>query len=315
MFNVHCSMNRLRRLLIIGILTFVLVSACKSNAPQQISSQTDNTAAEAVRVVDHAIGKTKVPINPQRVVVLSDGLDTALSLGIKPVGSTQSLKEDDYLENRLEEIESVGTPGQPNLEAIVALKPDLILGIKSDNQYNYKLLSQIAPTVLAETKTNGDWQTILSQYAEALGKTDKAEQITRAYKARIEKFQAQMGDRLQETKVSIVNVRQDRIYVYLENTFCGKIVADAGLPRPSHQTILGNSPSIKIGKELLHKADGDIIFIWTSGSADSETVRKAQSELEQLKADPLWSKLNAVQQGKVYEVPGYWGEWVRSQLT
>ncbi|MDJ0593425.1 MAG: hypothetical protein QNJ72_26140 [Pleurocapsa sp. MO_226.B13] len=28
--------------------------------------------------------------------------------------------------------------------------------------------------------------------------------------------------------------------------------------------------------------------------------------MKQLKADPLWSKLNAVQQGKVYDVPSYW---------
>jgi iron complex transport system substrate-binding protein len=315
-------MYKLRRLLIIGILAFAFVSACRGNSPQQIGSQAENTSAEAVRVIDHAFGQTQVPINPQRVVVLNTGLDTALSLGVKPVGTVRVRSDKNYLKQRVEEVESIGNSSSPNLEAIVALKPDLILGTKWDGQNNYKLLSQIAPTVLAEVETSGDWKKMLSKYAEALGKTDKAEQIMADYHARIEEFQAQMGDcalkdtashkasrrhRLEEIEVSIVNVRQNRIRVYLEDSFPGTIVADAGLPRPSHQANAKTPFAIEINNELLHLADGDIIFTWTSGDGiGEEDFQKAQTEWEQLKADPLWSKLNAVQQGKVYEVPGYW---------
>ncbi|MGV2828125.1 hypothetical protein [Myxosarcina sp. GI1(2024)] len=82
-------MAKTPRLLIIAILTFVLVSACGENASRQSSSQVDNSSTEAVKIVNHALGKTKVPINPQRIVVLASGLDTVLSLGVKPVDSTQ----------------------------------------------------------------------------------------------------------------------------------------------------------------------------------------------------------------------------------
>lgn len=146
---------------------------------------------------------------------------------------------------------------------------------------------------------------MLSKYTEALGKTDNAEQIMADYNTRIEEFQAQMGDRLYSTEVSIVRVYQNRISIYLKDSFCGTIVADVGLSRPPHQTNTEQTFNMAIGKELLHKADGDVIFIWTYGS-NEEIAQDAQTALKQLKADPLWSKLNAVQQGKVYEVPGYW---------
>ena len=307
MFNVYCSMNRLRRFLIIGILTSVFVSACGGNSSQQTNSQTNDISAEAVRVVNHIMGQTKVPINPQRVVILDGAWDTVLSLGVKPIGIVQIHSSgSSYLKNRLKEIKTVGHRDSPNLESIVALEPDLILGTENDRDI-YKLLSQIAPTVLTELETSGDWKKMLNKYAEALGKADKAEQIMTDYQARIDEFQAQIGDRLQQTKVSIVNVRQDRIQIYLEDSFSGTIVADAGLPRPPEQAKAETQFGMKIGKEQLYLADGDIIFVWTSGSgSNKKALTEARTALKQLKADPLWSKLNAVQQDKVYEVPGYW---------
>jgi iron complex transport system substrate-binding protein len=298
-------MYKPHRLLIIGILTFALVSACGRNSPQQVSSQAADTSNEAVRVVEHALGKTKVPINPQRVVVLDNG-ETILSLGVKPVGSTREGGELDYLKNRLEGIESVGHTDSPNLERIAALKPDLILGTKfTGSLSNYELLSQIAPTVIANVELSGKWKHLLNKYAEALGKTDKAEQIMLDYHARIEDFQAQMSDRLRATEVSIVRLSQDRIQIYLEDSFCGTIVADAGLLRPPEQTETESTFRLSISKEVLQKADGDVIFVWTYEDHE-EMAGETQTALKELKADPLWSKLNAVQQDKVYEVPGYW---------
>lgn len=294
------GLYRLVWLFLMGIFIVATISACNSNTLNKPNS----TSTENCRIIQHAMGESCVPINPQRVVVLGGGLDTVLSLGVKPVGSVQVHRGDFYLKNRLEGIESVGSSDEGNFEAILALNPDLILGAEFGNS-NYEVLSQIAPTVITEVQTSDDWKKMLNKYAEALGKTDKAEQIMADYHARIEKFQAQMGDRLSETEVSIVRIYQDRIQIYLEDSFPGTIVADAGLPRPTDQTNTEQTFSMDISKESLHMADGYVIFVWTFGS-NEEIAQDDQTELKQLKADPLWSELNAVQQGKVYEVPGYW---------
>lgn len=282
------------------LLTVVVVSGCGSSTINQSSnSQTD------CRSVQHLMGETCIPLNPQRVIVLWESLDTVLSLGVKPAGAIKYEQEDHYLKDESAVIESVGSPGSPNLESIAALNPDLILGAERD-QSNYNLLSQIAPTVLAEVDNSGEWKEMLSTYAEALGKTEEAEQVMADYQGRIEEFQVQMGDRLQKTEVSLLNITpQDRFWIYLEGSFSGTIVADAGLPRPSEQTKIKQAFSIEISKELLETADGDVIFVWTSGG-NEELAKKTQSNLKELNADPLWSKLNAVQQDKVYQVPYYW---------
>ena len=86
------QLHRLLKLFLLGILTFALVCACKDNSPRQVSSQAADTSTKAVRVIEHAMGQTKVTVNPQRVVVL-DSLDTVLSLGVQPVGTVQLLPQ------------------------------------------------------------------------------------------------------------------------------------------------------------------------------------------------------------------------------
>ena len=291
-------------------LTVAVISACNSITINQKQPSDSQAVPTNCRIVQHSLGEACVPLAPQRVVVLGNsGVDFLSSLGLKPVGSTDIISSS-YLNDRLEGIEDLGAR-DPSLEAIVALKPDLILG-RNWNKNIYKLLSRVAPTVLAEAESPGDWKTVLSKYAEALGKTDEAKQIMAGYNARIEEFKAQMGDdeasrrhRLKETEVSIVRIRQDVINIYLEESFSGGVVADAGLPHPPQQTNTEETFRIDISEELLHKADGDVVFVWTYG-VSAEMAQDAQTKLRELKADPLWSKLNAVQQGRVYDVPGYW---------
>lgn len=41
--------------------------------------------------VEHAMGKTEVPANPKRVVILTnEGTEALLELGVKPVGAVKS---------------------------------------------------------------------------------------------------------------------------------------------------------------------------------------------------------------------------------
>ena len=76
------------------------------------------------------MGETCVPISPQRVVsVFVPALGNALSLGVKPVGSAflDRLGQETYLEGKIDGIQSVGNL-PPNLEKILLIKPDVIIG-------------------------------------------------------------------------------------------------------------------------------------------------------------------------------------------
>ncbi|GAA5126205.1 hypothetical protein GCM10025762_53390 [Haloechinothrix salitolerans] len=125
----------------------VVLAGCGSGA------DTTDAASSSV-TVEHAMGTAEVPCTPQRVVTLGQGqTDTTLALGVTPVGVVKPWTDDwyDYLPDEVEEAKVLGTELEPDLEAIAALNPDVILGSKLRHEALYEQLSRIAPTVFSET--------------------------------------------------------------------------------------------------------------------------------------------------------------------
>ncbi|MFP4298208.1 MAG: ABC transporter substrate-binding protein [Spirulinaceae cyanobacterium] len=252
-------------------------------------------------MIQHTMGETAVPENPQRIVALEPfALEALLAMGIKPVGAPLE-GVNPYLQDRVEGITNISNP--PNLERVFSLKPDLILGSQYQNQDIYSQASQIAPTILFSFTGSSDWKAITQLVGNTINQEDLSTKVLNDYRQRLEKFQAEMGDSYSNLKISLVRVYPDAISLYQKGSFAGTIIADAGLSRPSAQQ--RDDVQIKVSKERILDADGDVMFLWTySNNADREA--EAETALQQLKADPLWSKLNVVQQGNVYEVGEHW---------
>ncbi|NEO26329.1 MAG: iron-siderophore ABC transporter substrate-binding protein, partial [Kamptonema sp. SIO4C4] len=155
----------------------------------------------------------------------------------------------------------------------------------------------ISPTVLAKGGSD-NWKGDFQLFAEALGKTEQAKQLMSKYEERAKQLQAQLGNRPNRLEVSVLNVRAERLIIYLKDTFCGLVLQDAGVPRPPSQDETGGFKEISL--ESIEAAEGDVMFLWTYGGS------RAESALAELKANPLWSKLDVVQRDRVYEVPEYW---------
>lgn len=132
--------------------------------------------------VETAFGDVTVDEAPERVVALGWGdAETALSLGVQPVGASDWLGfggdgvgpwSDGYDESP-EIIETL----EPSYEQIAALEPDLILDVKSaGDQERYDRLSQIAPTI-GVPEGGEDYLTSTEQQttmiAQALGVPDE----------------------------------------------------------------------------------------------------------------------------------------------
>src|SRR3712207_1306547 len=185
-FIQRSSAAMLALVVLIGCGTPAAPPPAASTAPSTSSSldsgQTPIATEESsgTRTVTHAMGTTDVPANPQRVVVLDTGeLDSALALGVTPVGAVTAFADGEfpaYLSDHVASIQKVGTIAEPNLEAIVALNPDLIISSKLRHEDIYPQLSQIAPTVFAE-RVGVVWKDNFKLHAEALGKTAEAQQV------------------------------------------------------------------------------------------------------------------------------------------
>ncbi len=248
------------------------------------------------RTVEHAMGETQISGTPERVVVLDTGeLDSAMTLGVTPVGSVEAVEGlgyPSYLENT-DGIENVGTIEQPNLEKIATLEPDLILSSKLRHEKIYDQLSQIAPTVFTET-TGVTWKENFKVHAKALNRTEKAEKVKEEYQSHVDEFKRAMGDRLKETEVSVVRFLPGDTRVYQKASFIGTVLEDVGLPRPESQDV-DEFAILNASQELIPKMGGDVIFTTVYGPQDETTKEKITS-------DQLWRQLEAVQEGQIYEV-------------
>jgi len=252
------------------------------------------------RLVEHAAGTSCVPETPTRVIALETGeVDSAVALGIAPVGAGSWLAANDpwpdYLEAALENTTYLGLSDAPNLEAIVALEPDLILGSVLRHGDLYEQLSQIAPTVLTET-VGVVWKENLLLHGEALGKEDEAQALLDAYEARTAASREALGETPPE--VSVVRFLPGEIRLYQKASFIGTVLEDLGLPRPPSQDV--DDFAANITEEGVPEIGGDVIFTSVYGPQE-ETDYRTVTE------GPLWRSLEAVRSGKVYRVPeGHW---------
>jgi iron complex transport system substrate-binding protein len=146
-----------RREFLIGAAGLLLLPAACGGSGQDAGGDRSGQT----RTIEHALGTTQVPAEPRRVFV-SHGVvvDTALALGVEPVGAFNFGTRGNFLDDRLpDDAEVLGGP-TPNLEAIAALEPDLILDIDLNVEETYDELSRIAPTVAVPFDSTGAWQRI-----------------------------------------------------------------------------------------------------------------------------------------------------------
>jgi len=277
-------------------------SADGGSATEETSAegtQQGDDAASGTRVFTHAMGETEIPVAPKRVVILTnEGTEALLALGVKPVGAAKSWLGDPWyahIADQMEGVTNVGEESQPNLELIIGLKPDLIIGNKLRNEEIYDELSAIAPTIFAET-LRGNWQENFKMYADALGKTAEGEKVLGDYQARIQDLSAKLGDRL-STEVSLVRFMAGDTRIYWKDTFAGIILDQIGLARPASQNI-DDFAARGVTKERVEEMDGDIMFYYTYETGDGGATAVEEDWIN----DPLWQTLDVVKAGKVYKV-------------
>lgn len=248
--------------------------------------------------IDHAMGTTDVPDNPQRIVVLTnEGTEAVLALGITPTGAVQSHLGDPWythIEAQMVDVVNLGKESSVNLELVAALQPDVILGNKQRHEEIYPQLSAIAPTVVSE-RLRGDWRKNFELYAQALGKEVEGAEALAAFEANVDALAEKLGDYKNE-EVSIIRFLPTQIRIYQLDSFSGFILKEIGFKRPPIQDV--DAFAIRTGKESIPDMDGDRIFHFTYETGAGDALKARDDAM----SDPLWQSLGAVKAGKVHEV-------------
>lgn len=298
------NMKKRTMLGFIAMLAISLLAAC-SGGKEDSSKGEDN---KKVITVKHAMGtEDQIPANPKRVVVLTnEGTEALLKLGIKPVGAVKSWTGDpwyNHIKNDMKGVKVVGLEGEPNIEAIAELKPDLIIGNKMRQEKIYDKLEKIAPTVFSET-LRGEWKDNFSLYAKAVNKEEKGKEILKDFDKKVSELSDKLGEQ-KKKQVSVVRFMAGQSRIYYKDSFPGIILQQLGFNFPEKQEKLFAKQDDKFAfmtenKESIPEMDGDVLFYFTYKPVESK--KDAETWQNDWTSDPLWKKLNAVKTGNAHEV-------------
>lgn len=292
-------------LFLVGTLIVVLIQSC--NALLSQPSQIQEAVSPNCRIVQHQLGKSCIPLNPRRIVVMDeDSLEILVALGMKPIATARANRTGNkiaLLSGKIDTIVELGRDGQPNLEKIIQLNPDLIIGMFVGSQ-NYKLLSEVAPTVSMDF-SHAEWKKTLQQFGEVLNKNQEVEKLLDVYQQRIEDLGFVVKQKLGDTKVSIV-----RFYTTLEFTqfmnhlsFPGSVIEElkfVGIPAIQRQLKGTDETYVNVSLERVDWLDADAIFVALDPGAEKN--------FQLYESSPLWQTLKAVKNQRVYKVDS--GHWI-----
>ncbi|MBT2771532.1 iron-siderophore ABC transporter substrate-binding protein [Halomonas sp. ISL-60] len=239
------------------------------------------------------------PDSPRIVTLYQGATDSAVALGLTPIGVVDSWLEKPmyrYLRDPLDGVEHVGLETQPNLEKIAWLKPDLVIASDFRHARIAPLLDAIAPTVSAPTVSN--FKTTLTMVANATGREAQANELLQQWNDRVADFRQQIAARLGSEwpqKVAVVRFKADHVRIYTSG-FAGSILNELGFEQPD--TLQSQSWGMKLSStENIPVLDADVIFILLE--PDDPAIA---DNYQHWASHPLWQQLSAVQSGRIFEV-------------
>ncbi|WP_433854294.1 ABC transporter substrate-binding protein [Streptomyces kronopolitis] len=276
------------------------VSACGSPEQQAGAADAPDTAGSA-RLTDATGTEVKVPAAPRRVVALSEmDLDSALALGVKPVGLTAGRGQHGapaYLADEAKGIPVVGAVTGPDIEKVIRSRPDVILAGQTADAQVLAQLRKIAPTVVTIDR-NKDWKKSLTLTGKALGKADRAGKFLATYDTEVAALKKDLGARA-TSKVSVARYSAKGTAVMQQGVFISDILKDLGFRRPGVQNQKGEGHSTPISDENLQQIDGDWLFLGTLSTTGPDA-----GLLDKLADKPAYRQLGAVRDKHVTMIDG-----------
>jgi len=194
----------------ITILLVLILGACNSETTDTPANETKDEPTTIT--YESETGPVEVPADPKRVVVLSTYAGNVAALDVNLVGVDSWSKSNPGYDAYLADVEEVS---EENLEKIIELDPDLIIG--SSTTQNLDKIKEIAPTV---TFTYGkvDYLTQHLEIGKLLNKEQEAQTWIDDFKERSavagEDIKAVIGE---NATVSVFENFDKQLYVFGDN--------------------------------------------------------------------------------------------------
>ncbi|KKK39079.1 ABC transporter substrate-binding protein [Mesobacillus campisalis] len=282
----------MKKISLLFMLTLVLlISACSQGTSEKASSSAPKEEKPEFITYQSETGPIEVPADPQRVILLSGFTGNVIDLGVNIVGVDVWSKNNPTFAEELKDVEEVS---DENLEKIIELEPDLIIGLSTIK--NLDKISEIAPTV---TYTWGkvDYLTQHIEIGKLLNKEKEAREWAEDFKTRAEEAGEEIRAKIgHDATVSVMESYGKDLYVFGDNWARGtEILYQAmKLPMPEKvKEVALESGYFALSAEVFPEYAGDYVILSKYSDADTSF-----QETETYKNTP------AVKNNRVFEMNG-----------
>ncbi|MEK4438762.1 AraC family transcriptional regulator [Paenibacillus sp. FSL K6-2862] len=181
---------------------------------------------------------------------------------------------------------------EANMERLVHIRPDAIIGTDQLSEEDQAGLAEIAPCCFVP-KHQTDWREQLRMIAAFLEREEQAEQWIDLYNKRVEKAQQSVQKEVGCEKVVVIRVYGQRLYLYsnpgIEEVLYGALQLE---------TFPDASTNTPLTLEQLNVMNPDRILIMVCPEAVSRAYWLS------LQHSPVWRQLNAVRQYQTHLITG-----------
>jgi iron complex transport system substrate-binding protein len=292
-----------KRLLTAAVIAlFAVLMLMPVSAQSATPEATEEPAAFPV-TIEHRYGSTTLTEAPKRIVSIGyTEQDVLLAFGVTPLAVRYWYGEDDAILAWAEDYVEGDAPAVLNMpygslsyEEILSFQPDLISAVTAGiSAEEYELLSQIAPTI---TQTDEyinfgvPWQAVVEMIGAALGQTDEAETMIEEVEGLFEDAR-EAHPEFEGQTVAVAYYYSGTFGFYTDQDSRARFFTDLGFVVPEELVeIAGESFYANISAERIDLLDQDLIVIIN--------LQFIEGGREALEADPLFSQLEAVKEGRV----------------
>lgn len=279
-----------RRLLVVALclaalLVWPAVGMAQGAGPQAPAATATATATEGVSVVDDLGREVVLTVVPSRIVALAPSHAESVC-AIASCASLVAVDTNTDFPAELDALPRVGNAFTPDVEAIVALEPDLVLA----DEYSgvHEALERLGITVYAGTpQTVEETFEYLVLLGEMLGETQSAASLVAQIQADIE----EVGELLGGVERPLVFVELDPTpYSAGPASYIGTLLSIAG----GENVVTPEMDDFpQVDPEFVVASDPDVVLLLDAPFGETA---------ESVAARPGWSALAAVRDGRVVEL-------------
>ncbi|MFW6642402.1 ABC transporter substrate-binding protein [Nocardiopsis algeriensis] len=258
-----------------GALSVVVLAAC--GTPADGTEPSSGSTAEGYPVtVETLFGDVVIEDRPENVVAMGwSDAETALALGVQPVGVADwqaygGTGVGPWATDLFEEEPAQLATLEPNLEAIAALEPDVILDTRSDHtQERHDLMAPVAPVVGpppgVEVTYGTTWQQQTRQVAAVLGEDERGEELVAELEGRFEQIREDHPE-FADTTIAVGAYFDGQYGAYVPGDSRVDLLQELGFQYKSEITDMAEGAFyVDLSQEMLEVLDADLTIVFPIG--------------------------------------------------